>query len=136
MKVINNFIEPFVERAVNQGSEEVERKEQSGGIVNFADSLSLFTKNKTVLRDQLVNVLLASRDTTAAALSWLFYELAYNPEIYNKLREEVLTTVGSEGMPTYEDMKSMKYLQHCLNEGISLYGRLIKSPSPLSECPI
>jgi hypothetical protein len=29
-----------------------------------------------------------------------------------------LNTLGEEGRPTYEDLKSMKYLQYCLNEGI------------------
>jgi hypothetical protein len=30
----------------------------------------------------------------------------------------VLRTLGEDGRPTYEDLKSMKYMQHCLNEGI------------------
>jgi hypothetical protein len=33
------------------------------------------------------------------------------------LREEVLGTLGVEGRPTYEDLKSMKYMQYCINEG-------------------
>lgn len=84
---------------------------------NFTESLSQFTTDKKVLRDQLVNTLLAGRDTTAATLSWLFYELAFHPEAYSTLREEVLNTVGAEGRPTYEDLKNMKFLQYCLNEG-------------------
>jgi cytochrome P450 len=52
-------------------------------------------------------------------LSWLYYELSYHPEVYAKLREEVLSTLGIDGKPTYEHLKSMKYLQYCLNESIS-----------------
>jgi cytochrome P450 len=70
-----------------------------------------------MLRDQLVSTLLAGRDTTACALSWLFYELSYHPHIYAKLREEVLNTIGTDGKPTYDDLKAMKYLQYCMNEG-------------------
>lgn len=118
MKVLNDFIKPFVERATAQSKADIEAKESSGGKVNFTDSLSLFTNDRVVLRDQLVSTLLAGRDTTACTLSWLFYELAYHPDVYSKLREEVLGTLGTDGKPTYEDLKSMKYMQYCLNESI------------------
>jgi cytochrome P450 len=52
-------------------------------------------------------------------LSWLYYELSYHPEIYARLREEVLSTLGKDGKPTYEHLKSMRYLQYCLNESTS-----------------
>jgi cytochrome P450 len=115
MKVINRFIDPFVDQAV-QNPEILEEHSKK---VNFVDALSQVTRDRTVLRDQVVNILLAGRDTTAATLSWLFYELAYHPEIYSKLRQEVLDSIGVDGKPTYEDLKSMKYLQYCLNEGTS-----------------
>lgn len=65
MEILNRFIEPFVERALSQCKADIEAKENSGQPVNFTDSLSLFTRNRTVLRDQLVSTLLAGRDTTA-----------------------------------------------------------------------
>jgi cytochrome P450 len=118
IKVVNDLIEPYVERAVARTEDEIKDKETHGQRVDFTDSLSQFTKDRTVIRDQLVSTLLAGRDTTACTLSWLFYELAYHPEVYKRLREEVLSTIGKDGKPTYEDLKRMKYLQYCLNESI------------------
>ena len=63
-----------------------------------------------------MNTLLAGRDTTAATLTWLFYELSFHPEFYGLLREEVLRVLGKEGRPSYEDLKNMKFLQYCINE--------------------
>ena len=120
MSVLNNFIAPYVERAVSETQADITEKEAHGEKVNFTDSLSQFTKDRIVLRDQLVSTLLAGRDTTACTLSWLTYELAYHPEVYARLREEVLRHLGTDGRPTYEDLKSMKYMQWCLNEGIPL----------------
>lgn len=117
MKVLNNFVEPFIVNALSRTAEEIKDKQLHGKFMNFTDSLSQFTRDKTVLRDQVVNTLLASRDTTAATLSWLFYELAYDPEVYANLRKEVIDTVGTDGRPTYENLKNMKYMQYCLNEG-------------------
>lgn len=74
-------------------------------------ALADFTQDPKVLRDQLVAVLLAARDTTAAALSWAFYALARNPRLVEKLREEIAEVLGFQKLPTYENLKSMKYLQ-------------------------
>jgi cytochrome P450 len=117
LRTLNNFIEPFVERAAMQDEDSLQDKQQTGQAMNFTDSLSQFTKDRQVLRDQLVNALIAGRDTTAACLSWLFLELSYRPDLYAKLREEVLSTLNRDAKPTYEDLKNMKFLQHCLNEG-------------------
>ena len=111
MNIVNDFVEPFVQRAISQSTS---KKLDNG---SFTDALSEVTSDRTVLRDQLVNTLLAGRDTTAATLSWLFYELAYHPEVYSTLRQEVLDILGTDGNPTYENLKSMKYLGYCLNEG-------------------
>ena len=61
MKVLNDFIEPFVERAIKVSREDIEEKENSGGKVNFTDSLSRFTSDRVVIRDQIVSTLLAGR---------------------------------------------------------------------------
>jgi len=110
LKTLNDVIEPYVDMAIADQSE----KTETG---NFVEALAQVTKDRKILRDQLVNTLLAGRDTTAAILSWLFFELSYRPEIYAKLREEVLGVLGTDGKPTYKDLKDLKYLQSCINEG-------------------
>ena len=55
MTVLNNFVEPFVKRAISQNLDDLAEKEQAGEKVNFTESLSEFTKDRTVLRDQLVS---------------------------------------------------------------------------------
>jgi len=41
------------------------------------------------LQDMSLNLIIAARDTTACALSWMFWELARNPEIQAKLCAEI-----------------------------------------------
>lgn len=53
------------------------------------------------------------QDTTASALSWLFYELAQHPEVLQHLRKEILDRVARDRKPTSEDLKDMKYLTVC-----------------------
>lgn len=80
----------------------------------FLYELSKRTLDKTELTDQLLNILLAGRDTTASLLSITFFTMARRPEIWNKLRKEVLTLEGRK--PSFQDLKSMTYLTWVLNE--------------------
>lgn len=103
---IDQFVVPFIDQALSPRSDEA--KANYPNKYTFLHALAEFTQDRTVLRDQIIAVLLAGRDTTAAALSWTFYEFARHPE---KVRKEIDQVTGLKKHPTYEDLKSMKYLQ-------------------------
>lgn len=83
---------------------------------NFLREVALDNGDRKFLRDQILNVLLAGRDTTAGLMSSLFFVLARRPDIYQKLRKEVATHFGDE-LPTQETLKKATYLDWCLKEG-------------------
>lgn len=121
IKVINEFVTPYIDQALSLSPEELATKTKSEEGYTFLHALASFTRDRKVLRDQLVAVLLAGRDTTASTLSWTFYELARHPEIVKKLRAEIVSQVGLDRPPTYADLKGMKYLQNVMNETLRLY---------------
>jgi len=61
------------------------------------------------------------QDTTAGTLGWTLFELAKRPDCVQRLRDEILDTVGPHAAPTYADLKGMKYLQHVMDETLRLY---------------
>ena len=75
------------------------------------------TQDRPDLRSQILTVFMPGRDSTGYALSNVFHVLARRPDIYEKLRSEVLGA-GSEPL-TFEHLKSLKYVQWVLNEGTS-----------------
>lgn len=118
LKVINEFVEPFIERALRMNMKDLEERTNQ----SFLHALAATGKrDRKMIRDQVVAVLLAGRDTTAGALSFTFRELSDHPEIVAKLRREILEKVGVSEKPMYEDLKDMPYLQHCLSETLRLY---------------
>jgi cytochrome P450 len=121
MKVINNFINGYIEKTLALSPEDLASKGKSDAGYTFLHALAGFTRDREVLHDQLIAVLLAGRDTTACTLSWTIYELARHPEAVEKLRAEILSVVGPNRAPTYEDLKGMKYLQNVMNETLRLY---------------
>lgn len=118
---MNAFVNSYVQQALELSPAELETKAKSDLSYTFLHELASYTRDPKVLRDQLVAVLLAGRDTTAASLSWTIYELARHPEVMRKLRREILDVVGPERTPTYADLKGMKYLQNVMNEALRLY---------------
>ncbi|KAF9131316.1 hypothetical protein BGW39_001991 [Mortierella sp. 14UC] len=75
------------------------------------------------LKDTLINFILAGRDTTAQALSWMFYLIHRSQtrkEVLEKLREEI-DTVLQGGFPTYETVQAQKYTKACFFETLRLY---------------
>lgn len=72
------------------------------------------------LRDDLMTMLIAGHETSAAVLTWTFYLLAQNPEVQLKLQREVDSVLGDR-LPTIQDMKNLKYTTRVINEGLRLY---------------
>lgn len=121
IKTIEQFIMPFIEQALALPIEELDKISRSDKNFTFLHAIARATRDRKIIRDQLIAVLLAGRDTTAATLSWTIYELAHAPKVVAKLRSEILTTVGPSQTPSYENLKNMPYLTHCLNETLRLY---------------
>ncbi len=90
----------------------------------FLEALASETRDPIELRSQLLNILLAGRDTTASLLGWLFFLLIRHPAVFSKLRQTVLDEFGSYNSPqgiTFASLKNCRYLQYCLNEALRLY---------------
>ncbi|KIM86057.1 hypothetical protein PILCRDRAFT_816605 [Piloderma croceum F 1598] len=120
MKVVDSFLEPLVQYAIEKhDSDDVKEKDEHSE--TLLDHLVKLTTDRNVLKDELLNILLAGRDTTASTLTSVIYLLAINPTVLDRLREEILTCVGTSAKPTYDDIREMKYLRAVLNETLRLF---------------
>lgn len=61
--------------------------------------------------------------------------MARHPEVVEKLRAEILERVGLHGVPTYTDLKEMKYLQNVLRETLRIYPIGKKNPLSAMRLP-
>lgn len=67
-----------------------------------------------------MTMLIAGHETTAAVLTWSLFELTRQPDILKRARAEIDEVVGDR-KPTFEDVKSMKYLRLIVAESLRLY---------------
>lgn len=72
------------------------------------------------LRDEALTIFLAGHETTAVALTWIFYLLSRNPEVANRLHREVVEVIGRRS-PCAEDVASLSYARMVISEALRLY---------------
>ncbi|ETI21603.1 hypothetical protein G647_07950 [Cladophialophora carrionii CBS 160.54] len=87
----------------------------------FLDFLARNTPDRKALRSQIINILVAGRDTTACLISWTFFLLVRHPRVMDKLRSEIASTLDGQAEATRSDLRRMNYLQNVLKETLRLY---------------
>lgn len=129
MDVCYKFIDPILKEALEKSKMTKENVDEKADAKDrevkedetLLDHLVNYTEDPIVIRDEILNIMIAGRDTTAATITFVIYMLAQHPDVLLRLREEILTKVGSSRRPTYDDMRDMKYLRAVINETLRLY---------------
>ncbi|KAF9206027.1 hypothetical protein BGZ49_003135 [Haplosporangium sp. Z 27] len=110
----------------------IEKRRREGFHGANKDLLQLFLDTKDedgkpltddFIADIILNFTIAGRDTTAQALSWMFYLLCRDeadPQLKKDLFKEVDEVLQGQN-PTYESHKSLKFAEACFYEGLRLY---------------
>ena len=115
-KVAHELVDMYVQRGLlyrkNLDLEKADMK--SGERYIFLHELVKRTDDPVYIRSELLNILLAGRDTTASLLSNTWFVLANRPDVWAKLQEEVDRLGGKP--PTFEQMRDMKYLKFVFSE--------------------
>ncbi|AOW00918.1 cytochrome P450 [Yarrowia lipolytica] len=120
-ELIQKFVQGYVDKALKARAHKAPIYTNPDKYI-FLYELARDTTNPRVLRDQVLNILIAGRDTTAATLSWLMFELAQKPHIFHKLRKAVIEDFGTtiENI-SFESLKQCEYLRYVLNEVLRLH---------------
>ncbi|KAK1945926.1 Cytochrome P450 86A2 [Phytophthora citrophthora] len=133
MNVINSTIFDIVTQTLEHRAKDTKEHEKGDkDIVSlFLDDLKKSGNadesnfDPTYLRDIVVNFIIAGRDTTAQALSWLFYCLSQNPEVETKIREEIYAKLpklsNGQCSPSMDDVSELTYVEAALRETLRLY---------------
>ena len=89
------------------------------------------------MRDSIIALLFAGRDTSGSALTWFFWLVAKNPSVESKIREELKANLPGDERQTnsltnVEKLNKLVYLHGALCEALRLF-----PPTPtMSRVPI
>jgi cytochrome P450 len=128
LKVLNDVLDDLIDRAKATRSvediEELEKRNydevQDPSLLRFLVDMRGADVDDKQLRDDLMTMLIAGHETTAAVLTWALFELVRNPETMQEAQAEIDRVIGDRS-PTYEDMKDLKYLRLVVAESLRMY---------------
>ncbi len=103
------------------------RRRREGGGQNDLLSILLQTRHEDggrmtdhQLRDEAMTLFLAGHDTTSLTLSWGWYLLAQNPDVYDALQAEVCGVLAGRS-PTPADLPRLPFTERVVLETMRLY---------------
>ncbi|KAJ7509609.1 cytochrome P450 monooxygenase pc-1 [Mycena galericulata] len=123
MRDISEYLDPVIAGAIERKrnkEKEGEPKEEDGegGGMDLLDELLDTSSDPQMLKHEMS---VSGRDTTMHTLTVVIYFLTQYPAICTRLRAEIISQVGAERRPTYDDIKEMRYLRAVINETMRLY---------------
>ena len=118
--VLNSYLDRVIDKAMATDEEsdpdEKRRREDS-----MLGSLLRQGLSRKLIKDAMLAIVLGGKDPSSITLVWVIYELARQPEILVKLREEIANTVGFAPLPTPGQLKQMPLLQNIIKETLRLH---------------
>ncbi|CAI0446838.1 unnamed protein product [Linum tenue] len=81
----------------------------------------------------IIELLMASIDTSAATLQWAMAELINRPNIFKKLREEIDSITGVDRLVKESDVQNLPYLRALVKESLRLHTAAPMIPRECSQ---
>ncbi|MCJ1437308.1 hypothetical protein MMC27_006694 [Xylographa pallens] len=116
-KTVKTYTDQFVRDALQQDCDQAKVSDQ----YTFITDLMNEHQDLQLVRDQVINVLIAGRDTTAATMSYVFRLLIRHPNVLKKLRVEIKSILGQDKNVTRAYIQRMPYLHNVIKETLRLY---------------
>nr|POF07699.1 cytochrome p450 52a12 [Quercus suber] len=121
VKFVQDFADHYVRIGLKKRDQVIAAKarDEKNQKYYFIDELVSQTTDPVRIRSELLNILLAGRDTTASLLTNLWHTLSVRPDLWEKLQSE-LAHLGSKA-PTFDQIKEIKFLRALINESLRLH---------------
>ena len=128
LKLLNTVLDELIDKAKNtrvvEDIEELEKRNynevQDPSLLRFLVDMRGADIDNKQLRDDLMTMLIAGHETTAAVLTWALFELVRNPSIMKEAQEEIDRVLGDR-TPTYQDIKDLKFVRLIVAETLRMY---------------
>jgi cytochrome P450 len=131
--LLNKTLDELIEQAFatqrERELEELENQDYEGeedvSLLRFLVDMRGEEASGSQLRDDLMTMLIAGHETTAAVLTWTLYELFHpsgrSAHHLTRLRQEMSAVLGDRTRITYADVQEMSFLRYCLAESLRMY---------------
>ncbi|KAH7834487.1 hypothetical protein Vadar_016570 [Vaccinium darrowii] len=128
LKDINDCLDGLIRNAKETRQEtDVEKLQQrdysnlkDGSLLRFLVDMRGADVDDRQLRDDLMTMLIAGHETTAAVLTWAVFLLSQSPSKMKKAQAEIDSVLG-QGRPTFDSLKKLEYIRLIVVETLRLF---------------
>eukprot|EP01038_Epipyxis_sp_PR26KG_P008228 gene8228-11135_t len=128
MDLLNTVLNELIVKAMaTQDKADVQELEnrdyssmENASLLRFLVDMRGEDTTSTQLRDDLMTMLVAGHETTAAVLTWTFFELTRQPKLLAKVQKEIDDVLQGRS-PTFDDMMNLPLVRFCLAETLRMY---------------
>ncbi|PIN09790.1 Cytochrome P450 CYP4/CYP19/CYP26 subfamily [Handroanthus impetiginosus] len=110
---------------INEVVCETKKKRLIGSLTESSDLLSklmmLNEKEDEFVRDTMISFIMAGRDTTSSAMTWLFYLLSCHSDVEHEVVRELGIVEDDQNFSRYESLKELRWLKACICESMRLF---------------
>jgi cytochrome P450 len=127
---INGFLDRVIQNAMQRSKKtNAHNDEEEPRETTFLEDLVKDSQDYQRIKHDILNLLLAGKDSVTALLSNTWFVLAKRPDIYTKLRAEIASL--DRKRPSERDLNDLKYLRYVLKECRLPSTKLIIFPSTI-----
>jgi cytochrome P450 family 97 subfamily B polypeptide 3 len=128
LAILNNVLDELIAQALKTRNamdvEELEKRDynqlDNPSLLRFLVDMRGEESTSKQLRDDLMTMLVAGHETTAAVLTWALFELSQQPLLMTKIRAEIERVIGDRD-PTIEDIPKLQLIRMVVAESLRMY---------------
>ena len=135
-----NFLKlyEFADELIKYKLDEVKRRIELGeNMDNSSEVIPFLLSSNMISEDEIgssiVDTLFAGVDTTSNTMQWMLYELAKNPDVQSRVRDEVLHVLPGDCEPDSNTLQRLHLVRSTMKETLRLYPVLISTGRILEE---
>ncbi|KAK3785802.1 hypothetical protein RRG08_050822 [Elysia crispata] len=125
--VNNDFLQSLVSTMVTSEKKTaaaVISEENAASTANGSAKLEKTITAEEVIAQSVLTIL-AAYETTSSTLQFCMYKIAQNPDVQEKLFQEIIDVVEHEN-PTHEELSKLHYMEQVVNETLRLFPPVIR----------
>ncbi|XP_019182601.1 PREDICTED: cytochrome P450 CYP736A12-like isoform X2 [Ipomoea nil] len=128
MKTVGQLFDEFLEKIINE-HEQATSKGNTETTKDFVDTILEIMRSgespvqftREHVKSVMLDMLIASMDTSSSVIEWTMSELFRHPEIMEKVKEEIESHVGLDRMVEEKDLEHFKYLEIVIKESLRMH---------------
>nr|GMC94690.1 cytochrome P450 CYP736A12-like [Ipomoea batatas] len=129
MKAVGKLFDEFLEKIIDEHEQGKTKGNSTQTTKDFVGTMleimksgeTSFQFTREHVKSVMLDMLIASLDTSSSVIEWTMSELLKHPEVMGKVKEELESQVGLDRMVEEKDLEQLKYLEIVIKESLRLH---------------